>query len=43
MNLIDLFYDLKLNAAVAVFQIFATQMLGYGIAGLLRDLLVYPT
>ncbi|KAF8919170.1 OPT oligopeptide transporter protein-domain-containing protein [Mucidula mucida] len=39
----DLFYDLKLNAGVAIFQIFATQMIGYGIAGLLRNLLVYPT
>ncbi|KAL0948807.1 hypothetical protein HGRIS_008935 [Hohenbuehelia grisea] len=40
---LDLFYDLRLNAAVALFQIFATQMLGYGIAGLLRNFLVYPT
>ncbi|THH26497.1 hypothetical protein EUX98_g7691 [Antrodiella citrinella] len=39
----DLFYDVHLNAAVAIFQIFASQMLGYGIAGLLRTLLVYPT
>ncbi|KAF7307796.1 OPT oligopeptide transporter [Mycena kentingensis (nom. inval.)] len=40
---LDLFYDLKLNAAVAIFQIFATQMLGYGVAGILRTFLVYPT
>ncbi|THH21358.1 hypothetical protein EW146_g177 [Bondarzewia mesenterica] len=40
---LDLFYDIRLNAAVAIFQIFATQMLGYGVAGLLRNLLVYPT
>ncbi|KAJ7164028.1 OPT oligopeptide transporter [Mycena crocata] len=40
---LDLFYDLRLNAAVAVFQIFATQMVGYGIAGVLRTFLVYPT
>ncbi|KAJ7116417.1 OPT oligopeptide transporter [Mycena epipterygia] len=40
---LDLFYDLKLNAAVAIFQIFATQMVGYGIAGVLRTFLVYPT
>ncbi|KAJ6508507.1 OPT oligopeptide transporter [Mycena sanguinolenta] len=40
---LDLFYDLKLNAAVAIFQIFATQMVGYGIAGILRTFLVYPT
>lgn len=39
----DLFYDIKLNSAVAIFQIFATQMLGYGVAGILRNLLVYPT
>ncbi|KAF8156006.1 OPT oligopeptide transporter [Crassisporium funariophilum] len=40
---LDLFYDLRLNSAVAVFSIFATQMLGYGLAGLLRTFLVYPT
>jgi hypothetical protein len=31
---LDLFYYLRLNAVVAIFQIFATQMVGYGIAGL---------
>ncbi|KAH8083293.1 OPT oligopeptide transporter [Cristinia sonorae] len=40
---LDLFYNVRLNAAVAIFQIFASQMLGYGIAGMLRTLLVYPT
>ncbi|TCD68164.1 hypothetical protein EIP91_011442 [Steccherinum ochraceum] len=40
---LDLFYNVHLNAAVAIFQIFASQMLGYGIAGMLRTLLVYPT
>ncbi|KAJ7470934.1 OPT oligopeptide transporter [Mycena latifolia] len=40
---LDLFYDLKLNPAVAIFQIFATQMIGYGVAGFLRSFLVYPT
>ncbi|KAK7435512.1 hypothetical protein VKT23_019634 [Stygiomarasmius scandens] len=39
----DLFYDIHLNSAVAMFQIFATQMIGYGVAGLLRTFLVYPT
>ncbi|KZV85364.1 OPT superfamily oligopeptide transporter [Exidia glandulosa HHB12029] len=39
----DLFYDIRLNAAAAIFQTFATQMIGYGVAGLLRTLLVYPT
>lgn len=32
--IVDLFYDIKLNPAVAIFQIFASQMIGYGIAGL---------
>ncbi|KAF9567140.1 OPT oligopeptide transporter [Agrocybe pediades] len=40
---LDLFYDLRLNSAVAVFSIFSSQMLGYGLAGMLRTLLVYPT
>ncbi|KAA1476039.1 OPT oligopeptide transporter [Dentipellis sp. KUC8613] len=40
---LDLFYDIRLNGAVAIFQIFASQMIGYGLAGLLRNLLVYPT
>ncbi|KIY50624.1 OPT superfamily oligopeptide transporter [Fistulina hepatica ATCC 64428] len=39
----DLFYDITLNPAVAIFQIFASQMLGYGMCGILRPLLVYPT
>ncbi|GBE87677.1 predicted protein [Sparassis crispa] len=40
---LNLFYNIRLNAAVAIFQIFASQMIGYGIAGVLRTLLVYPT
>ncbi|KAF8962606.1 OPT oligopeptide transporter [Flammula alnicola] len=40
---LDLFYNLRLNSAVAVFSIFSTQMLGYGLAGILRTFLVYPT
>jgi len=40
---LNLYYDTHLNGAVAIFQIFASQMLGYGIAGMLRTLLVYPT
>ncbi|PSS37984.1 hypothetical protein PHLCEN_2v167 [Hermanssonia centrifuga] len=32
---IDLFYNTRLNAGVAIFQIFASQMLGYGMAGML--------
>jgi OPT oligopeptide transporter protein len=33
-SLLDLFYDIRLSGAVAMFQIFSTQMLGYGIAGI---------
>lgn len=40
---LDLFYDIRLSPAVSIFQIFASQMIGYGIAGVLRELLVYPT
>ncbi|KAJ3509706.1 hypothetical protein NLJ89_g5072 [Agrocybe chaxingu] len=40
---LDLFYDLRLNSAVAIFSIFSTQMIGYGFAGILRTFLVYPT
>ena len=36
----DLFYDIRLNVAVALFQLFASQMLGYGIAGL-RELSMF--
>ncbi|EIM86534.1 OPT oligopeptide transporter [Stereum hirsutum FP-91666 SS1] len=41
---LDLFYNIKLNPAVAIFQVRSLHfMIGYGIAGLLRSLLVYPT
>jgi hypothetical protein len=30
---LDLFYDTHLNAGAALFQMFASQMLGYGMAG----------
>ena len=33
-SFIDLYYNTKLNAGVAIFQIFASQMLGYGMAGM---------
>lgn len=38
-----LWYTKTPNAAVCIFLIFSSQMLGYGIAGLLRKILVYPT
>ncbi|KIJ36278.1 hypothetical protein M422DRAFT_261422 [Sphaerobolus stellatus SS14] len=40
---LNLFYGISLNGAIAMFQIFSTQMIGYGIAGLLRTFLVFPT
>jgi OPT family oligopeptide transporter len=38
-----LFYNQEPNAAVGIFLVFASQCLGYGIAGLLRRTLVYQT
>lgn len=38
----QLFYNVKLSGAVSVFLLFSSQFLGYGIAGLMRKVLVYP-
>jgi hypothetical protein len=38
-----LYYNIEPSAAVGVFLILSTQMLGYGIAGLLRRTLIYPS
>lgn len=38
-----LWYTETPNGAVCIFLIFASQTLGYGIAGVLRKILVYPT
>jgi hypothetical protein len=38
-----LYYNIKISAGVGIFLIFSSQCLGYGIAGLLRRTLVYPT
>lgn len=38
-----LWYTKTPNAAVCIFLIFSSQILGYGVAGLLRNILVYPT
>ncbi|RDW70319.1 hypothetical protein BP5796_08716 [Coleophoma crateriformis] len=38
-----LWYSSVPNPAVCIFLIFSSQILGYGIAGLLRKILVYPT
>ncbi|KZV74273.1 OPT superfamily oligopeptide transporter [Peniophora sp. CONT] len=39
----DLYYNNTLEPALAIFTILASQLLGYGFAGILRDILVYPT
>lgn len=38
-----LFYNIKPSPGTGIFLVFASQCLGYGIAGLLRRTLVYPT
>ncbi|KAH8887176.1 OPT superfamily oligopeptide transporter [Thozetella sp. PMI_491] len=38
-----LWYNSAPSAAVCIFLVFASQTLGYGIAGLMRKILVYPT
>jgi hypothetical protein len=38
-----LWYTTTPNAAVCIFLIFSSQCLGYGVAGILRRILVYPT
>jgi OPT oligopeptide transporter protein len=37
-----LYYGAKVNGALSVFLLFSSQFLGYGIAGLMRKVLVYP-
>lgn len=38
-----LYYNIIPNAAVAILLLFSSQLLGYGMAGVLRKSLVYPT
>lgn len=38
-----LWYDINPNAFVGLALIFSAQMLGYGVAGILRKTLVFPT
>jgi hypothetical protein len=38
-----LYYNINPSAIVGIFLILSTQMLGYGVAGLLRSTLVYPS
>ncbi|RPD53682.1 OPT oligopeptide transporter [Lentinus tigrinus ALCF2SS1-7] len=39
----DLYYNITINPAIAIFTLIASQLIGYGLAGLARDYLVYPT
>ncbi|KAJ7925954.1 OPT oligopeptide transporter [Mycena leptocephala] len=39
----DLYYGFNLNPAIAIFTLLGSQLLGYGLAGMLRSILVYPT
>jgi hypothetical protein len=38
----QLYYGNRFNGALSVFLLFSSQFLGYGIAGLMRKVLVYP-
>ncbi|KAJ6621184.1 OPT oligopeptide transporter protein-domain-containing protein [Mycena sp. CBHHK59/15] len=39
----DLYYGIKPNPAVAIFTLLGSQLVGYGLAGMMRSFLVYPT
>lgn len=39
----DLFYNITVNVPNAVFTLLASQLVGYGFAGMFRSFLVYPT
>ncbi|KAH9477169.1 Oligopeptide transporter 3 [Psilocybe cubensis] len=39
----DLYYNVKPNAAVGIFTLIGSQLIGYGTAGIMRSFLVYPT
>ncbi|KAF7307085.1 OPT oligopeptide transporter [Mycena indigotica] len=39
----DLFYHFKPNPAIAIFTLLSSQLVGYGLAGMMRTFLVYPT
>ncbi|VDC02955.1 unnamed protein product [Peniophora sp. CBMAI 1063] len=39
----DLYYNVSVNAGVGIFTLIASQLIGYGLVGLARDYLVYPT
>ncbi|KAL6306111.1 OPT oligopeptide transporter [Sparassis latifolia] len=39
----DLFYNIIINPGNAIFTLLASQLIGYGFAGMFRSFLVYPT
>ncbi|THU99543.1 OPT oligopeptide transporter [Dendrothele bispora CBS 962.96] len=39
----DLYYNIRPNAAIGIFTLIASQLIGYGLAGVMRSFLVYPT
>ncbi|TFK24179.1 peptide transporter MTD1 [Coprinopsis marcescibilis] len=39
----DLYYGIQPSAAVGIFTLIGSQLMGYGIGGLMRSFLVYPT
>lgn len=39
----DLYYGHKMNPGIAIFTLLGSQLIGYGFAGLLSDVLVKPT
>ena len=39
----DLYYHVRPNPAVGIFTLISSQLLGYGLAGIMRIFLVYPT
>ncbi|KAJ4480874.1 OPT oligopeptide transporter [Lentinula aciculospora] len=39
----DLFYNTTMNPAIAIFTLLGSQLLGYGLGGMMRGFLVYPT
>ncbi|RDB30180.1 Oligopeptide transporter 3 [Hypsizygus marmoreus] len=39
----DLYYNVRPNAAVGIFTLIGSQLIGYGMAGIMRNILVYPT
>ncbi|KAH9476518.1 Oligopeptide transporter 2 [Psilocybe cubensis] len=39
----DLYYDIKPNAGIGIFTLIGSQLMGYGLGGVMRSFLVYPT